>query len=105
MISPLGINFKLGAAEVIIRAGADIFLFSVQVAFPVLAAMFLLEVIMAVLAKTARQFNILMLQFPIKILLGAIFVGLSVKVFPQAVEFLYRHMLNQVGILFRILGS
>lgn len=104
VIKPLGVSFKLGAAEVIIRAGSDIFLFAVQFAAPVLAALFLVEVIMAVLAKTAKQFNILMLQFPIKILIGAIFISLSLRVMPQAVEGVLRTILDNMGILIRMLG-
>jgi flagellar biosynthetic protein FliR len=104
LIRPLGMSFELGVGEVIIRAGADIFVFAVQVAAPVFAALFLVEIIMAVLAKTARQFNILMLQFPIKILLGAIFLSITMKVMPRAVEGMYRHMIDQISLLFRMLG-
>ena len=103
-IRPLGLNFRLGAAEVIIRAGADIFLFAVQVIAPVLSALFLVEVAMAVLAKTARQFNILMLQFPIKILLGSILIVVALRAMPEAVEYMYRGILDQIGVLFRMLG-
>lgn len=103
-IGPLSLSFKLGAMDVILRAGANVYQFALQVIAPILAAIFFIEVVIAVLAKTARQFNMLMLQFPIKILLGLIIVAATLKMMPRGVEYMLRSTVDQIGTLFRMLG-
>jgi len=100
----VGLNLRLETAEVILRLGADIFLFAVQIVAPVLAALFFVEVIIAVLAKTARQFNMLMLQFPIKILLGLIVIGAVMRAMPRGVEYMFGKVLEQVDNFLRLAG-
>jgi flagellar biosynthetic protein FliR len=84
--------------------GADIFLYAVQVAAPVLAALFFVEVVIALLAKTARQFNMLMLQFPIKILLGLIVMGVAIRFMGRGVEYMVSGALSKISSLLELLG-
>jgi flagellar biosynthetic protein FliR len=104
VIAPLGLNMRLEAADVIVRIGANIFLFALQVIAPVLAVMFFIEIVVAVLAKTARQFNMLMLQFPIKILLGFIVLSVAIRAMPQSVEHILGKVLGEIGRLLEFLG-
>jgi len=104
IIKPLGVRVGMNAADVVLRAGSDIYLFAMQVAAPILAAIFFVEVIIAVLAKMAKQFNMLMLQFPIKILLGFIFLGATMRVMPRAVHHMLGSMLDRIGSLLNFLG-
>jgi flagellar biosynthetic protein FliR len=103
-IAPLGLNLRLEAADVFLRIGSNIFLFALQVVAPLLAVMFFIEVVIAVLAKTARQFNMLMLQFPIKILLGFMVLAVAIRVMPQGVEHILGRVLGEISRLFDLLG-
>ena len=87
-----GVVFRMGLVDILIRMIGTLFVFSVQVVFPVLASIFFVEVIIGVLAKTAKQFNVMMLQFPIKILVGLLFFSILLKGFPEVIG----HMLQWV---------
>jgi flagellar biosynthetic protein FliR len=85
MIPVGGVVFRMGLVDIMIHMIGTLFIFAVQIVFPVLASIFFVEVIIGVLAKTAKQFNVMMLQFPIKILVGLIFFSILLKGFPEAV--------------------
>ncbi len=103
-IAPLGMNLRLEAADVFLRLGSNIFLFALQVVAPVLAAIFFIEVIIAVLAKTARQFNMLMLQFPLKILLGMMVLAVAFRAMPRGVEYMLGKVLGEISRLLNFFG-
>ena len=103
-VAPLGLNLRLEAADVIIRFGANIFLFAIQVVAPVLAALFFVEVIIAVLAKTAKQFNMLMLQFPIKILLGLLVLTVVLRSMPEGVRYMFTEVMKQIYLFLNLVG-
>jgi len=54
-----------------------IFLIALQIAAPVMAILFLIQIALGILARTVPQVNILMSSFPLTISLGLIFLGLS----------------------------
>ena len=103
-VAPMGLNLRLEAADVIIRFGANIFLFALQVVAPVLAALFFVEVIIAVLAKTAKQFNMLMLQFPLKILLGLIVLAVVIRSLPAGVQYMFTEVMKQIYLFLNLVG-
>jgi len=104
VIAPLGLNFRLEAGDVFIRLGSNIFLFALQVVAPVLAAIFFVEIVIAVLAKTARQFNMLMLQFPLKILLGMFVLAVTLRAMPRGVEYMLGKVLGEISRLLSFFG-
>lgn len=104
LIPPLGVVFRMEILDVLINVGANIFIFSVQIVFPVLASIFFVEVIIGVLAKTAKQFNVMMLQFPIKILVGLSFFGILLQGFPEAVRMMLKWVLEQIDLLLNLMS-
>lgn len=56
----------------------------VELALPVVAALFLTEVVLGMAARFAPQANVLMLGLPIKILVLLVTVGMAVLLFPEA---------------------
>lgn len=66
------------------------FLSALEIAAPVLGALFLAEVSLGLLSKAAPQMNVFTLGFPIKILLSLGLVGLALPLLPHAVEALVR---------------
>lgn len=59
---------------------------AVEIAAPLLAALFLAEVAMGLLSRAAPQMNVFVLGFPLKILLTLGLVGLVLPVLPEAVN-------------------
>lgn len=104
IVPPFGITMRLETVDVLIRMGGYVFLFAVQVVAPLLAALFFVEVIIAVTAKAARQFNMLMLQFPLKIAIGLLFFGIVIKGLPEAVSVMLRTVLDGMHQLLQSVG-
>ena len=59
--------FLVGA---VIRAGSAMLLFAMKLAAPILAAMLILSVILAVLSRILPEMNILLMSFPLRVGLG-----------------------------------
>lgn len=65
--------------EVVIRTSADMFLIALKIASPILAALFLSNLCLGIVARTVPQVNILMIGFPLNIGIGFILLGLTVS--------------------------
>lgn len=53
-----------------------LFILAVQVAAPIIASVFVIDLALALIGKMAPQMNVLMLGFPIKIMVGLFFMGM-----------------------------
>lgn len=73
-------------AELITRDFGRFFLAAVEIAAPLLAALFLTEAALGLLARAAPQMNVLLLGFPIKILITLSLAGIAIGVLPEAVS-------------------
>jgi flagellar biosynthesis protein FliR len=62
------------------------FVSALEIAAPLLGALFLTEVALGLLSKAAPQMNVFTLGFPIKILLTLLLAGLALPLLPGAVE-------------------
>lgn len=57
-------------SNAMINLFAELFLLAVKISFPILAAEFLMEIVMGILMKLVAQINIFMINIQLKILLG-----------------------------------
>ena len=73
------------SAEVVLGAVTTFFLAAVQLAAPLLGALFLAEVALGLLARAAPMMNVFVLGFPAKILLALGLVGLVLPHLPDVV--------------------
>lgn len=96
IVPPFGITMRLGTVDVLIRMIGYLFVFAIQIVAPLLAALFFMEVIIAVASKAAKQFNMLMLQFPLKIAIGLSFFAIVIRGMPEAVEIMLRTTLDGI---------
>jgi flagellar biosynthetic protein FliR len=62
------------------------FLSALEIAVPLLGALFLTEVALGLLSKAAPQMNVFTLGFPIKIMLTLLLAGLALPLLPNAVQ-------------------
>ena len=83
---PTGLPDMGATAGELIDALGMFFLSALEIAAPLLGALFLAEVTMGLLSKAAPQMNVFTLGFPIKILLTLGLVGLAVPLLPTAIE-------------------
>ena len=76
LIPPGGLVISPPLGAEIITMSAQIFVLGIKVAAPVLAALFLVELALALMARAAPQMNLLIIGFPLKIAIGFFFLGM-----------------------------
>lgn len=79
------------------------FVAALEIAAPLLAALFLAEVALGLLSRAAPQMNVFVLGMPLKILLTISLAGLAVPLLPDAVSSLLRPIVGQ-GLDFMAVG-
>ncbi|GAB4263561.1 MAG: flagellar biosynthetic protein FliR [Deferrisomatales bacterium] len=73
------------ALEAVVRLSGEIFRVGLQVAAPVVVALFGAHVVLGVFARSVPQMNMLILGFPLQILVGFTVLGLSLPHWGRAV--------------------
>lgn len=74
-----------GVAEMTMDGLGSFMVAAVEIAAPLLAALFLTEVALGLLSRAAPEMNVFVLGFPIKILLTLALAGLALPILPEAV--------------------
>lgn len=76
-------------------AVATFFIAAVEIAAPLLAALFLTEVALGLLSRAAPQMNVFILGFPIKIMITLVLGGLALPLLPGSVEALLEEAMRR----------
>lgn len=88
-------DFNINAAAKLISGDLTLFFIAaVQIAAPLMAALFLAEITMGLLARAAPHLNIFLLGLPVKLLLTITLAGVALPLFPGAVSSLLRPMID-----------
>jgi flagellar biosynthetic protein FliR len=77
LLSPGEFVPKAGLYRHLLGLSGRMFLIALQIAAPVMAILFFIQVALGILARAVPQVNILMSSFPLTISLGLVFLGLS----------------------------
>ncbi|MDO7905818.1 flagellar biosynthetic protein FliR [Paenibacillus sp. JX-17] len=88
----------------LIRTFADSFMLAFQMSAPIVVAMFLTDVGLGFLAKTAPQFNIFVIGVPLKIIVGLAMLMLLFPSFAYIFERLFAIMFQSMQDLLGIIG-
>ena len=88
-----------------IDAFGSFFLAAIEIAAPLLAALFLAEVALGLLSKAAPQMNVFMVGFPVKIILCLALVGLALPLLPNTVTSLVENAIRAGNGLTTSLGG
>ncbi len=64
------------AVSDMVALSSGMFVLAIKVCAPILACLFMVELALALMARTAPQMNLLVLGFPIKIAVGFLFLGM-----------------------------
>jgi flagellar biosynthesis protein FliR len=85
-VAPLGQIDGASLAEALTRLFAVLLAASIEIALPVLTALFCTEVALGFLGKAAPQLNILVIGFAVKSLIAFALLGATLVLLPEAVE-------------------
>lgn len=91
--------------EFLVSAFGQSFVLAFQMAAPLIATLFLTDVALGFLARTAPQFNVFVIGIPLKILVGLAMLLLLVSGFVYAFEHLFEVMFRAIHQLFGTLGN
>ncbi len=76
LVPPGGILLGPALGQGLLRLAAGMFTLGVKIAAPVMAALFLVDLALALIGRAAPQMHVLILGFPIKIAVGFFFLGI-----------------------------
>jgi flagellar biosynthesis protein FliR len=89
--------------EFLTKTFSETFLLALQVSTPIVVAMFLTDVGLALLAKTAPQYNVFVIGVPIKILIGLAMFIVLLPGFGILFQMLFDHLFRSLESLFSLL--
>ncbi|MBO8127214.1 MAG: flagellar type III secretion system protein FliR [Firmicutes bacterium] len=84
-----GWSFWPGFTEICIRAFSLSFRLGFQIALPVVAVLLITDVALGLIARTVPQMNVFILGFPLKIIIGLLFVMLLLPMYVAFMENLF----------------
>lgn len=91
---PIGASVAIVNWKALALAGGNIFLWGLLLSMPVLAALMLTNVALAVLTRAAPQLNIFAVGFPITLMIGFIVLGISLPYFLPLFNDMIEHSLQ-----------
>ncbi len=94
-----------GVTEFLVSTFSQSFTLAFQMAAPLVVALFLTDVALGFLARTAPQFNVFVIGMPLKIIVGLIVLLLLIPGFIYAFEHLFEVMFQALHNLFGTLGN
>lgn len=76
-----GIHLSAGVGEGIIDASAQVFVMAIQMAAPVITALFMTSLALGIVARTVPQMNVFIVGFPLKIGVGVAMLMITLPLF------------------------
>jgi flagellar biosynthetic protein FliR len=80
------IGFSEGLFKTVVDASSHMFLLAIKIGAPAIAALLFVSAAFGICAKFTPQMNILIVAFPIKIVVGLIFFGLSLEILLRIIK-------------------
>ncbi|MGE5552326.1 MAG: flagellar biosynthetic protein FliR [Betaproteobacteria bacterium] len=98
-----GFRYFPGLAELMVKGFGAAFLLGFKISLPVVAALFLTDVALGLVARAVPQMNVFVIGFPAKILVGLVFVMLILPVYVGLVGLAFSPQGDVYGLLGAIL--
>ncbi|QJD83365.1 flagellar biosynthetic protein FliR [Cohnella herbarum] len=99
------IYYSGNITEFLTRTFADTFLLALQISAPIVVAMFLTDFGLALLARTAPQYNVFVIGIPVKIIVGLALLVLLLPGFGILFQMIFDHMFQALEKLFTIIKT
>jgi Flagellar biosynthesis pathway, component FliR len=71
-----GLSYNAPLVSTVLSLSADMFILAIKIAAPIMAALFLVELALALMGRAAPQMNLLTMGFPLKIAVGFFFLSM-----------------------------
>ncbi len=98
-----GVQLEAPLATELIRMTGQVFIIALKMGAPILAALFLADVALGFIARTAPQINVFIIGFPVKVGMGILLLGITLPFFSYVFTKLVAGMENNILIALRLL--
>ena len=88
-----------GVGDTIVHDLASFFVSALQIAAPLLAVLFMAQVVLGLLAKAAPQLNVFVLGLPFQVLLTLALIGIGIRLLPGVIVRLVEMSVSDMGRL------
>ena len=89
----------------IFRASGDMFIISFKIALPIIGTIFLVDVILGFLARAVPQMNLFIIGLPVKILVGFVFLILSLTIIVNFYSDLFDQLFAKIVKMLEFFGG
>ncbi|MDB5084806.1 MAG: flagellar biosynthetic protein FliR [Bacilli bacterium] len=103
---PIG-HFSMSGSvlEIVVKSVSVLFLLSVKLAMPVVAALFLTDVAFAILSRVVPQMNIYMVGMPLKFLVGFVTLILVIPALMLLFQSVFHYGFEAMDSLLKVIGG
>lgn len=95
-IPPGGFLVTPAVSKGILNFSSQMFVLAIKIASPVIVAVFLVDLALALISRAAPQMNVLFIGFPLKIMVGFLFLGFVFTLMSVYIE----QFIGEIGPLF-----
>jgi flagellar biosynthesis protein FliR len=99
-----GVHLQGPVVEEVLRLSAQVIVFGVQVAGPVLAVTVVTDVVLGIIGRTTPQIGVLIVAMPVKTLVGFLCVSFSFYFLPRLLGAAYATLYHDLFALMRRMG-
>ncbi len=90
--------------QYIFRKSGNLFIIAFKIALPVMGTIFIIDVILGFLARSVPQMNIFIIGLPVKIVIGFVFLLLTIHIIIYYYSDILYRVLNEMIELFKIMA-
>lgn len=91
--------------SVIVQTFTIMFLLGIKLAMPIVAALFLTDVGLAILSRAVPQMNVFVIGMPLKIIVGLLMLIVAMPAFVYLMRELFQTMFEQLDTVLRVMGG
>jgi flagellar biosynthetic protein FliR len=104
MIPPLNVHFDGTLMEYLIEMSGKMFVISIQVGAPIIAALLVTSVVFGLMARTVPQMNVFIVAMPIQIGVGLLFIGFSLPYFSAFLKMIFGGLGQHILIMLKAMA-
>lgn len=104
IIPPGQIRFSEALWQYFFRRSADMFILSVKMALPIVGAVFVIDIILAFLARAVPQMNLFIVGLPVKIMAGLVLLFLLLGILTHYYTEIIMDVIYEIADLFKLLA-
>jgi flagellar biosynthetic protein FliR len=105
LVPPFQIQAHDNLFAAVMAMAANIFIIAIKIGAPVMGAMFITSVAFGMLARTVPQMNVFLVAMPVKIILGFIFLGISLPFIASFLTERFTHLGGDLVQLLKLMGG